>query len=233
VLPQLARLTGIALDFLFPQKCLGCGDEGVLLCPSCRQSLRPIVNPICPQCGRPQSSGILCPSCINRPSHIDCIRSPLQFEGLARTAIHQLKYKNLRSLAGPLGGILGDYLRHNPLPADVLVPVPLHSRRIKERGYNQSTLLALELSKLIHIPLNETCLVRTTYILPQAQTQSLEQRRENVRSAFVCRNSSLQDRQVLLIDDVTTSGATLDACAQAIKSRSATAVRGLTLAREI
>jgi ComF family protein len=189
--------------------------------------------PICPRCGKPQPSGITCPACINWQSAINGIRSPLKFDGVAREAIHQLKYKNLRSLAGPLAVLLENYLAQNPVPGEILVPVPLHPKRLRERGYNQSALLAHELSKLISRPVIEDCLVRTKYLIPQARTQSVEERRHNVKQAFTCINSRLQNKQVLLIDDVSTSGATLDACALALKSAGAQSVWGLVLSREI
>jgi predicted amidophosphoribosyltransferase len=94
-------------------------------------------------------------------------------------------------------------------------------------------LLALELGKLLNLPVVDDCLVRTKYLLPQAKTGSIDERRRNVKQAFTCRNSKLKDTQVLLIDDVSTSGATLDACAAALKSAGAISVWGLVLAREI
>jgi ComF family protein len=233
VLPQVSKLTGAALNFFFPQKCLGCGDEGFLICPACRRSLKRILPPVCPRCGRPQINGINCPSCVNWPCSVDCIRAPLQFEGLTRQAVHQFKYKNLRSLAGTLANILYEFLQPNPLPAQVLVPVPLHPRRLKERGYNQSALLAVELSKLSRVPVNEACLIRANYTGPQAKTAAVTQRRENVRTAFTCRDSSVTGKQILLIDDVATSGATLDACARELKSAGAASVCGLAVAREL
>jgi ComF family protein len=233
VLPQLSKFKGAALDLLFPQKCLGCGEEGDILCRTCQKALPRIGDSICPKCGRPQPGGITCPACINWQAHIDAIRSPLKFDGLAREAIHQLKYKNLRSLAKPLAAILKDYWIQRPLPGQMLVPVPLHSKRLKERGYNQSGLLACELSKLIHIPVVDSCLIRTEYFLPQAKTASVEERRRNVKQSFACCNSSLQNTRVILIDDVATSGATLDACAAALKSSGVLSVYGLVIAREI
>ncbi len=233
MLPQLTKFKGVALDLLFPQKCLGCGEEGDLLCHTCQKSLPRIMPPICPKCGRPQSSGILCPNCVSWQTSIDGIRSPFKFEGIVRQAVHQLKYKNLRSLAKPLALLLENYLLHNPLPGQVLVPVPLHPKRLKERGYNQSCLLAQELGKLINLPVVDDCLARVKYVLPQAQTKSVDERRSNVRQAFSCLNSRLQDMQVLLIDDVSTSGATLDACASALKSAGAISVWGIVLSREI
>jgi ComF family protein len=233
VLTPLSKFKGAALNLLFPQKCIGCGEEGNLLCRSCLKTLPRIVPPICPRCGRPQPSGITCPVCVARKSSIDGIRSPFKFEGVAREAVHQLKYKNLRSLAAPLAALLEEYISRNPIPAEILVPVPLHPRRLKERGYNQSGLLAKELGKLISLPVDENCLVRRKYVLPQARTQSVEERKRNMQDAFTCINSRLQNRQVLLIDDVSTSGATLDACATALKSAGVRSIWGLVLTREI
>ena len=233
VLPPLAIFKRAALDFLSPQKCLGCGKEGDLLCRDCQKSLPRIVPPICPKCGKPQASGIICSGCVSWRTSIDGIRSPLRFEGLARESIHQLKYKNLRSIAGPLALLLRDYLIHDPLPFQVLVPVPLHRKRLRERGYNQSNLLAQELGKLLTIPVVDDCLARQKYVLPQAQTKSVEERRNNVKRAFACLSSRLQNTRVLLVDDVSTSGATLDACAAALKLGGVISVWGLVLAREI
>jgi len=215
----LAKLKGIAVDLLFPQWCVGCGKEGDLICRSCHHSLPRIMPPLCPRCGKPQLSGILC--------------SPFRFDGVIRQAIHQLKYRNLRALAATLAELLQDYLATNPVPGEVLVPVPLHPKRIRERGYNQSSLLAKELGKLTGLPVADDCLIRQQHTPPQAKTATVDERRNNVANAFTCRDSRLQDRQVLLIDDVSTSGATLDACAVALKAAGATTVWGLVLAREI
>jgi len=233
VLPQLVRLKRTALDLLFPQWCVGCGKEGELLCHSCRNALPHLVPPLCPKCGKPQPSGTLCPSCIVWQAEIDGIRSPFQFDGVMRQAIHQLKYRNLRALAVPLAKLLNDYLAINPVPGKVLVPVPLHQKRLRERGYNQSSLLAKELGKLIKLPVVNNCLIRMRYAPPQTKTTTVDERQSNVANAFICRDRRLKDKQILLMDDVSTSGATLDACAKALKASGATAVWGLVLAREI
>lgn len=233
VLPQVVKLGGTALNYLFPQWCLGCGREGSLICPSCRHSLSRVTPSLCPRCGRPQPSGALCPTCVSWPAKIDGIRAPFRFDGVMRQAIHQLKYRNLRTLAPSLAELLRDYLAANPIPAEVLVPVPLHPKRRRERGYNQSSLLARELGKLTGLAVVDDCLIRQRTALPQSRSASVEDRRRNVAKAFICRDHQLQERQVLLIDDVTTSGATLDACAAAVKASGAASVWGLALAREI
>mgnify|MGYP001122199354 CR=1 FL=1 len=189
--------------------------------------------PLCPRCGKPQASGMLCPSCVGWWAEIDGIRSPFRFDGVMRQAIHQLKYRNLRALAMPLAKLLNDYLITNPVPGKVLVPVPLHQKRLRERGYNQSSLLARELGKLIKLPVVDDCLIRLRHTPPQARTSTVDERRSNVANAFSCHDHRLRDKQVLLIDDVSTSGATLDACAAVLKAAGATSAWGLVLAREI
>jgi ComF family protein len=121
----------------------------------------------------------------------------------------------------------------NPVPGEVLVPVPLHRKRLRERGYNQSSLLARELGKLIKLPVIDDSLIRKQFATPQTKTTTVDERRSNVVNAFTCPDHRLKDKQVLLIDDVSTSGATLDACAAALKAIGATSVWGLVLAREI
>jgi len=150
-----------------------------------------------------------------------------------RKAIHQLKYQNLKAISPCLAELLADYLRSDSLPGEILVPVPLHPRRLKERGYNQSSLLAKELGKLTNFGVVEDCLVRIKEASPQVRAANVEERRKNVANAFVCRNDKLSGKQIILIDDVCTSGATLESCAIALKNKGALSVWGLTLAREI
>jgi ComF family protein len=242
VLPQLKGLKGAALDFLFPRFCVGCGKEGDFICNSCQTELTRIESPVCQKCGKPQAhpagflegNQLLCSNCIDWESEIDGIRSPFRFEGTIRKAVHEFKYRNLRATAGQLAKLMGDYLiAEEPISYNVLVPVPLHPGRLRERGYNQSLLLANELSKLTGSPVNYSCLVRKVYNVPQAKTRSVEERRQNVIGIFSCANEDLLEKRVLLIDDVTTSGATLNACASALKTGGALSVWGLTLAREI
>ena len=233
VIPQIKKLRGITLDFLFPKSCVGCGCEGDLICDKCRSKLVRVTSPICPKCGRSQMNGIICSDCITWKSNIDGIRSPLRFEGTIRQAIHQFKYRNIRSLAVPLAELMQDYFIKNPIPAELLVPVPLHPKRLRERGYNQSDLLAKEFGKLVSIPVDFNTLVRQKYTTPQARTTSVEQRRANMTGAFICRGEGLRNRRIMLIDDVATSATTMEACAAALKSAGALSVWGLVLAREI
>ena len=227
------RLIELVVDSFFPRRCVGCGKVGGFLCPECLGKLPRLLSPLCPNCGRSQASGIVCADCRKRQTEIDGIRSLFRFDEVIRKAIHQLKYRNLKAISPCLAELLADYLRSNPLPGEVLVCVPLHPRRLRERGYNQSGLLAGELGKRIDLPVMEDCLVRVKQAQPQVRAVDVEERRRNVADAFVCRDEKVSGKQIILIDDVCTSGATLESCAVALKNKDATSVWGLTLAREI
>jgi ComF family protein len=127
-----------------------------------------------------------------------------------------------------------EYWMQHPLPADapvdVIVPVPLHADRLRERGYNQAALLAREMGGRLGIAVDEKALLRRRPTAPQAKLDA-KQRKDNVRDAFHCSSDALADKRVLLIDDVCTTGATLDACAIALYESGARSVQALTLAR--
>jgi ComF family protein len=221
------------VDSFFPRRCVGCGKVRGFLCSECLGTLPRLVPPLCPKCGRPQASGIVCPICRQRQTEIDGIRSPFRFDEVIREAIHELKYRNLKAISPCLAELLTDYLKANPLPGEALVGVPLHPRRLRERGYNQSSLLARELGRRIGLPVIEDCLIRVKQAQPQVRAVDVEERRRNVADAFVCRDEKVSGKQIILIDDVCTSGATLESCAAALKNKGAMSVWGLTLAREI
>jgi len=232
VLPQITNLKRVALDLFFPPWCIGCGREGQYICNACCEKLPIVSPPVCAICGRSLTEENTCPDCIEGPVTIDGIRAPFLFHGVIRKAIHELKYRNLKAIAPLLAGFLYDYLLENPIPGDVLVPVPIHTKRLRERGYNQSSLIARELGRKNELPIIEDCLVRRVNTPPQVRTASAVERRKNIADAFACNNDRLKGRQVILIDDVSTSGATLNTCAEALKQAGATIVWGLTIALE-
>ena len=215
---------------LFPPRCVGCRETGVLLCAKCREKCELINPPLCPRCGRPRPNGRLCPLCQRDPLRIDGVRSAVYFDGTLREAIHGFKYSNLQDLAIPLGKLMSDYWEKSPIPAEIIVPVPLHPDRLRERGYNQATLLTRELGKSIGLPIAENSLVRVRATLPQVELGAQE-RKENVRDAFRCSNAELKEKRILLIDDVCTTGATLEACSIALRQVGARSVWAFTLAR--
>ncbi|MBC7261756.1 MAG: ComF family protein [Chloroflexi bacterium] len=216
------------LDFLFPPHCVNCGREGDWLCPACQNQLSFILPPLCPKCGRHLGNALHCTAC--QSLRIDGIRSVAYSEGILREAIHQFKYNGIQVLALPFGRMLYACWRSENIPADVLVPVPLHPQRIRQRGYNQSLLLAEQLSRYTGLPVDQTTLQRVKNTLPQVDLDA-RQRRENVTDAFQCTSASLAGKDIVLIDDVCTTGATLEACSDALKAQGARSVWGFTLGR--
>jgi ComF family protein len=152
------------------------------------------------------------------------------FEDGLRDAIHRFKYDGLSVLAEPLGALMAAYWWTHPLAADVVVPVPLHRRRVRDRGYNQSALLAEVVSSAHDVPIDTDVLARHRATVPQVGL-SVDRRSQNVQGAFRCTDNRLAGMDVLLVDDVCTTGATLEACADALLDSGARRVRALTLSR--
>jgi ComF family protein len=144
--------------------------------------------------------------------------------------VHAFKYRGMTVLAGPMASLLADAAKWTPV--DLIVPVPLSGLRKRTRGYNQAELLARSLAAELGVPAQPRSLVRKQHTPPQARSADAESRRRNVAGAFACREASLAGRRVLLVDDVTTTGATLGACATALKLAGATSVHALAFARE-
>lgn len=231
-LPVWKQLPQAVFDLLFPPSCAACGKGGDSLCASCRSQLPRLEGRLCPWCSRAIGDSGVCQPCKVRPLSVE-IRAPFQFNGAVRQAIYSLKYRNNRALAGPLADLLFDYWRDRHLCGDVLAPVPLHRSRLRHRGYNQSELLARELGQRVGIPVIATALVRTHNTPPQAQSSSAEERWANASGAFLCTGRDLQGKAVVLVDDVCTTGATMNSAARAVLSAGAASVRGLTIAREM
>jgi len=155
------------------------------------------------------------------------------FGGPLRTAIHQFKYEDLRCLASPLGKLMAEgWLQLTPgsLEPDIIIPIPLRPKRQRKRGYNQATLLARELAARLERPVVEDALIRTRATAPQVDL-NIQERRDNVRGAFVCRTTGPSGKRVLLVDDVYTTGSTLESAAAALRSVGARSIWAYTLAR--
>jgi ComF family protein len=163
---------------------------------------------------------------------LDGIRSAVLFKGALRTAVHEFKYQGRRVLAPIFGEMMHRYWARCGVPIDIVVPVPLHPSRRKERGFDQAYLLAVEFSKRAQLSLDYGHLFRTRSTVPQVGL-GFTQRQENVANAFAWRGSGVRGRRVLLIDDVCTTGATLVACATILRSAGAGSVWALTLARPL
>ena len=227
---MLLKLARSALDLVFPIPCAGCGREGAVLCGECVEGEARLVAPYCSVCAAPGVSGV-CQWCERFPRGFDSLRAPFRFDGAVRDAVHRLKYRGERTAARPLGGLMSEYLERNPAAVDMLVPAPLHPRRLRSRGYNQSALLAREMGRNLDLPVEENLLARLKNPRPQVETGSQQERRDNVSGNFACA-ADASGLAVLLVDDVATTGSTLSECAAALKAAGASAVYALALARD-
>ena len=234
----LLSILETARDLILPPHCAGCAKgipEG-WWCEDCREDLHPISPPRCESCSQPFTGlvepAFFCPNCHGRVFHFECAIAVMPSRGAIRELIHGLKYRNMTWAAEPLAefGVLGFQDPRMPDHPDFLVPVPLHPLRRRERGYNQAELLAQAISKRTGIPvLNILQRVRNT----TTQTHfDRKQRMKNLRKAFKTRsNRQIKGRQILLVDDVLTTGSTMDECARELLAAGTDRVYALAIGR--
>ncbi|BDI30956.1 amidophosphoribosyltransferase [Capsulimonas corticalis] len=222
------------LSLLYPPKCATCGLLGsALICDQCLAQFTPPPNPSCVQCGLSSGEAEACRHCARRPPAFDRARALGSYDGVLRHAIHLFKYRDRPQLAEPLGRVLALYFQTAdlfPTPCDLIVPVPMHPTRRRVRGYNQSERLARVLSQELAIPRDTTSLRRVRNTRPQVGLAS-GARESNLLGAFAVRDATnIAGKTLLLLDDVSTTGASIHECAAALKSAGAKTVYALTLA---
>lgn len=238
---QCASFAGTFLDMVFPRMCAGCGQsvggESLHICWECLAGLWPVQFPHCSVCGNPVQGAVTneyaCALCSGRKRRFDRARSAVHYEGRIAGIIQAFKYGQAAHLARDLAGLLAVCARVHYASADVdtVTYVPLHHRKERERTYNQSHLLARELASMLRKPFLSRCLVRWRSTLTQTALSAAE-RRVNVKGAFRARNERwIEGRRILLVDDVMTTGATVDECADVLKQAGAARVRVITVAR--
>ncbi len=221
-----------SLDWLFPPQCGGCGAAGVRFCRACLEQVVLLPDQICPCCGNPQKSRQLCPTCRKVAPAYDAVRSWAEFQGPLREAMHRLKYRRDVGLGDALAQPLIEFFCQLGWEVNLILPVPLSQERLSQRGYNQAGLIARPLAYATGCPYQPGVLKRIRNTATQVGL-SIEERRLNVAEAFIADPRCVNGSSVLIVDDVATTGATLDACARALKKAGARCVYGLTLARAI
>ena len=240
-----ARLVRRALHAVLPVECDACGvaltdDPVPFFCRSCWATIRPLGGPACPSCGLPFASDVAltyspehrCLSCRLDPPTFTQAWAYYAYEPPLQQAIHLFKYRGKIVLGGALGTLLRKAWHHPP-EIDILMPVPLHPSRLRDREYNQSLLLADELNRDLRLPLVYDNLVRLR--ATPAQTElSRSERLANLRRCFSLRRpAEVAGKRVLLIDDVMTTGTTANECAKALRKAEAAEVYVVTLARTL
>ena len=227
---RLYRSLWSGLDWLYPPICAGCGKKGARWCAECDQAVKLMRGTLCPVCGITVNSPGLCRQCHATPPHFSQLRAWAAYEGPLRKALHHLKYRKDLALGEALARPLIKMLPGLGWAVDLLLPVPLGVARLAQRGYNQSALLAGPVGLALRIPYRPSGLMRSRETRSQVEL-SAQGRRQNVQGAFQADPAVVRGRRILVVDDIATSCATLDACAQALLEAGATQVFCLTLAR--
>ncbi|OIO89853.1 MAG: hypothetical protein AUJ92_20425 [Armatimonadetes bacterium CG2_30_59_28] len=230
---------GGLLDLLYPPRCQCCQEFSAdLICVECAQGFQSVEPPFCEQCGVPFDPAAIvvgvCGECREGRCALGRMRSTFYFRESVRTAIHAFKYRGCRRLFRPLGEMMGGRFPElfGNLQVQCILPVPLHPRRERERGFNQAVLLASVIGETCAIPVMSDVLHRSKFTQPQVGLTKA-QRAENMRGAFtVTRGEAVREKRVLLVDDVLTTGSTIAACARILTKAGAAAVYGYTLARD-
>jgi ComF family protein len=225
------------LDLVFPPRCISCRaliDAGRSLCRLCQDTLLDLPPGSCPKCAEPPAGatvgdGRLCATCRESPPPFERLFAPYVFGAALADAIHRFKYEDRPHLARPLISLVRASLAEDVSWADMLVPIPLHRKRLLERKYDQAWLLARELAKPTGKPAKPRLLRRLRHTPPQVGHDRTA-RRDNVSGAFQG-SERLKGLNVLLVDDVITTGSTMEAAALAALSAGAASVRGVALAR--
>lgn len=239
MLDAICCAAAAAINILVPPICLNCnsGLENVnelQLCNQCMNSIQPLPAGQCRCCAQPFVSKIsvhTCGKCLHNPPCFTMTYAARRYRGSIKTAIQNLKYRSQLPLAKPLGTILcnvlgEDIIAYNP---DCIIPVPLHKKRLRQRGYNQALEISRVISRRYELPLNIKTLQRCRWTQPQ-QGLSAKERRKNLRDAFTVTMSE-PVRRVLLVDDVMTTGETMRACASTLISAGAEEVRAAAVGR--
>lgn len=237
---MMDRFWNALLSVCFPSHCLLCDSfvedfRSYGVCPACwkRVSLLPLE--VCQCCGLPSSgaAGSLCGKCLSDPPAFEKARAAALYQEELRDLIHRFKFNGFMHLSKPLGKIMQQVfpIHFDAATIDIIVPVPLHAKREKQRGFNQAELLARSLANHLKKPLASRVLRRSMNTPPQSGLTDA-QRLENVKGVFEVRKPAvIEGKQVLLVDDVLTTGATLSSCARVLKSSGAIQVHVFTLAR--
>jgi ComF family protein len=217
------------IDLLFPPRCAGCNVTGKVWCDECNDRIIPPKGRTCTACGFPLEKGTLCPICEDWPNRI-YVRPFAYYKKPLSPAILKLKYRSDQALANTMAFWLVSVYPRKGWIADCVIPVPLADVRLRQRGYNQVTLIATSFAKELKLPLFPNALERVRETQSQVGL-GRQERHINVEGAFRADSRIVQDQSIVILDDLLTSGATLKNCAVALLNAGAAQVFCLTVGR--
>jgi len=226
---RVSHLSNELINVVFPPVCAGCSKVGELFCSECASLVQWVSDPICYSCGKPNKTILgLCNNCHRHPLATSLIRAAALHEDPVRRTLHQMKYEGYFALANPLGEIMMQAWSRWQIPSDIVVPIPLHSERKRQRGYNQAELLVQAVANNLNWNSAPDVLHRHKRTAPQVGL-TIDQRRHNVRGAFSANEDKVAGKKVLLVDDVCTTGSTLDSAARVLLEAGAFSVEAFCL----
>jgi len=218
------RLIEKTVDLIFPKRCPVCheitADRGDLVCRECRGRLTYVTDPYCIRCGKPfrESQKVLCKGCESKEIYFAKGRAVFVYDDVMRASIYRFKYGNRPEYAAYYAREMAEHLSDaiNKWNPQVLIPIPVHKSKLKKRGYNQAYLIARELSNLTKIPVDNQLLIREKHTEKQKNLSSLD-RAHNLKNAFKINTNGVQYLSAMLIDDIYTTGATMNSAAKVLK----------------
>jgi ComF family protein len=233
------KLHGFVLDILFPVACISCSKENEWICKDCLSQVFIQNEHVCGICEKVNTpDGRTCQKCKKKSALSALVVATSYANSLVSHAVHLYKYRFIPYLHIQLGNIMTKALQKTDLPlADIIIPVPLHAKRLRWRGFNQSSLLAkhvsLNLLPNTQIDFDENILIRKKYTPPQMKISDYQNRKQNMQGAFYVTNAEkIRNKTVLLIDDVATTGSTIFECAQVLKNSGAKEIYAAVIARQ-
>jgi len=243
VLPSKARqVLNFLLDLLFPWQCLYCQKEvenDYPLCESCFQQIPIFDDFICPICQRKLTSDRTLHQYCRQKTKLEALGVVSSYQNnILKETIHNFKYNKITSLSQPLSLLMIKFLEQSyffsQLPKDnlLIIPLPLHLKKKRQRGFNQSELIAKEIANYFYLPCETDILLRVVNNSPQVSLENSDLRKENVKDIFKVNNQeSIRNKTIILLDDVYTTGATMEEAAKTLKQNNAKKVIGLVLAK--
>lgn len=246
------KIKNFILDTLFPRFCVGCQKEGQFICGECFEKIGMTENSLCPLCqGHPSERkrtklGLVCRECRNSSPFQRILFVGSYNDPILRELLHTFKYNSAKELARPLGVLIKRLIKirakniFKTLSKDktIIIPVPLHKRRLRGRGFNQSEILAGKLSEHTGLPVIKDIIIRKRSAMPQADIKDkdhalrFQKRKQNIKNAFKLKDlKAVKDKNIILVDDVATTCATLTECASLLKQAGTKRIWGFVIAR--